>query len=512
MAPRHRRWQAALTRIGCVLLGVLLVFSYAPFNQAWLPVPILALMIGLLQDKNPANAWRLGYYFGFGWFAAGLSWIYVSIDTFGGLHPIATVGILLLLFLYLSLFPALAFWAWRWLTVRVHAQAYWSLPLTWLIAESLRGWLLTGFPWLELGYTQTGTWLASYAPWFGGSGITTVLITLALLTAYWFKQRSWHAPALIAALLLLPLILSQLTAVSRTGDSARIALVQGNINQSIKWDPDQHWPNLSRYLDLSRPLYNNHDVIIWPESAVTMPEPYTDDILSVIHDEMATTQTAFITGIIDIDRDNYFNSVIALGQDGPDAVREAYKHGHSNRYQKHQLLPIGEFVPFGDLLRPLAPLFNLPMSSFSRGSAVQAPLRAHGWEFATAICYEIAFPGHVRANFTSTTEFLLTVSNDTWFGRSHGPAQHMQIARMRAIELGLPLIRSTNSGITAMVDENGDWLARAPQFSSTTLSAQVPLVSGITPYFLWGTYGTWLFALLIAILGVLPVVNRRQNK
>ncbi|MDN7127821.1 apolipoprotein N-acyltransferase [Pseudidiomarina sp. 1APR75-33.1] len=512
MAFAQSRWYPALTRLGCILLGLLLVFSYAPFAQAWLTLPVLILLVLLLRDKTPREAWQLGYFFGLGWFTAGLSWIYVSIDTFGGLHPLATVAILLLLYLYLSLFPALAFWAWRWLSTRFHAQAYWTLPLTWLAAETLRGWLFTGFPWLELGYTQTDTWLANYAPWFGGSAITVVLFTVALLSVHWLRQRTWHAPALIAALLLIPLVLPQLTAVSRTSDNVSIALVQGNINQSIKWDPDQHWPNLSRYLDLSRPLYADHDVIIWPESAVTMPEPYTDDILEVIHDEMATTQTAFITGIIDIRKDNYYNSVIALGQDGAQGVAESYQHGHSNRYQKHQLLPIGEFVPFGDLLRPLAPLFNLPMSSFSRGDAVQEPLRAHGWEFSTAICYEIAFPGHVRANMTGSTDFLLTVSNDTWFGRSHGPAQHMQIARMRAIELGRPLIRATNSGITAMVDEHGDWLARAPQFESTTLSAKVPLVSGITPYYLWGAYGTWLLAVLIAILGVLPVVNRRQKK
>ncbi len=512
MAHKLGWGRAALMRLGCCMLGLLMVFSYAPFGQAWLPLPIFAILIWLMHEQSPRTAWRLGYYFGLGWFAAGLSWIYVSIDTFGGLHPIATVGLLLLLFLYLSLFPALAFYLWRWLSTRVHASAYWALPLTWLVAESLRGWLLTGFPWLELGYTQTDTWLASYAAWLGGSGITVVLLTLALLSVQWLKHRTWHAPTLMAGLLLVPIALPHLTALSRSSDSATIGLVQGNIQQSTKWDPDQHWPTLSRYLDLSRPLLPNHDVVIWPESAITMPEPYTDDVLAAIDQEMNSSGTAFITGIIDIQNDRYFNSVIALGQDGAQGITEGYHHGHGNRYQKHQLLPIGEFVPFGDLLRPLAPLFNLPMSSFTRGPATQAPLQAHGWHFTTAICYEIAFPSHVRANFTGDTDFILTVSNDTWFGRSHGPAQHMQIARMRAIELGRPLIRSTNSGITAMVDEHGQWLARAEQFESTALSAEVPLVSGITPYYLWGAYGAWVFAVLIAFLGVLPIVNRRQNQ
>ncbi|WP_258240133.1 apolipoprotein N-acyltransferase [Pseudidiomarina homiensis] len=509
MPRTTRRWQAALSRLACLGLGAVLVFSYAPFAQAWLPFLVMPALLWLLQDKKPSDAWRLGYFFGLGWFAAGLSWIYVSIDTFGGLHPIASVGILLLLFAYLSLFPALALFAWRWLNVRFGAVGYWSLPLTWLAAEALRGWLLTGFPWLDLGYTQTDTWLASYASWFGGTGLSVILMTIALLTVRTIEQRHWRAPAVIAGLLLLPFVLSQLTAISRTGEHVKIALVQGNISQSIKWDPDQHWPNLNLYLDLTRTLYNDHDVVIWPESAVTMPEPYTDDILAIMHDEMAKTETGLITGIIDIGGDDYYNSVIALGQDGSFGVEEAYHHGHSNRFQKHQLLPIGEFVPFGDLLRPLAPLFNLPMSSFSRGAYVQAPLRAKGWDFSTAICYEIAFPQQVWANFTPGTDFLLTVSNDTWFGRSHGPAQHMQIARMRAIELGRPLIRATNSGITAMTDERGQWLARAEQFQAATLSAQVPIVQGLTPFALWGGYGAWLLAILILIGGALPIVIRR---
>ncbi|RUO59456.1 apolipoprotein N-acyltransferase [Pseudidiomarina insulisalsae] len=509
MPVSKRRWQAALSRIACLVLGALLVFSYAPFAQAWLPFIVLPALIWLTRQKTPANAWRLGYYFGLGWFAAGLSWIYVSIDTFGGLHPIASVAILLLLFAYLSLFPALALFLWRWLATRVHPLAYWSLPLTWLIAESLRGWLLTGFPWLDLGYTQTDNWLSGYATWFGGTGLGLVLITIALLTVRFIERRSWQPPTVIAGLLLLPLLLSQLNAVSTTGEKAKIGIVQGNISQSIKWDPDQHWPNLNQYLDLTRQLYNAHDVIVWPESAVTMPEPYTDDILAIIHDEMVETETGLITGIIDIEGSDYYNSVIALGQDGSTGVEEPYHHGHSNRFRKHQLLPIGEFVPFGDLMRPLAPLFNLPMSSFSRGDYVQAPLRAHGWQFTTAICYEIAFPQQVWANFTPATDFLLTVSNDTWFGRSHGPAQHMQIARMRAIELARPLIRATNSGITGITDAQGRWLARAPQFTATTLSAEVPLVQGITPYALWGHWGAWALALLILFGGALAVVIRR---
>jgi len=219
-----------------------------------------------------------------------------------------------------------------------------------------------------------------------------------------------------------------------------------------------------------------------------------------------------ITGIIDFRGGQYFNSLIALGQDGADGVEAEYFHGHSNRYQKHQLLPIGEFVPFEDLLRPIAPLFDLPMSSFARGAAVQPNLQAAGRQFAAAICYEIVFPELLRANIDQHTDFILTVSNDTWFGASHGPAQHMQIARMRALEFGRPLLRATNNGISAVVDEQGRELARAEQFVATSISATVPIVSGHTWFHRYGAASAWLLALLFALISVFNVVKRRQNQ
>src|SRR5690606_15937362 len=207
-----------------------------------------------------------------------------------------------------------------------------------------------------------------------------------------------------------------------------------------------------------------------------------------------------------------FNTMIVLGLDAPFQPVEPYAHGHTNRYQKHQLLPIGEFVPFEDLLRPLAPLFDLPMSSFTRGDFKQANLRAKGFHLAGAICYEIAFPAQVRANVSASTDYILTVSNDTWFGASHGPAQHMQIARMRALELGRPLLRATNNGITAVVDAYGNELARAPQFTSTALSAEVPIVRGQTLYQLFGSLGAWLIAVLTALVSTLIALRRSQAR
>lgn len=500
------------TYLAAIVLGASLVFAYAPFQQAWLVIPVLFALLFITRPLPINQAWKVGFAFGLGWFSTGLSWIYVSIDQFGGLPVIASIAVLAALFLYLSLFPALAIFLWKYAERWLGDSAIFLLPLTWLFSESLRGWLLTGFPWLELGYSQVDSWLGQYAPWLGGSGITVVLWCIAVLLLLALQQRHKGFALASASLLALPFILPWLSPISATGEQARVLLVQGNIPQSIKWNPEQHWRSLMTYLELSRPHYASHDIIIWPESAVTMPEPYTKDVLGNLHQSLAEQGTTLITGIIDYQQGDYFNTMIVLGQDAPHHVVEPYSHGHTNRYQKHQLLPIGEFVPFEDLLRPLAPLFDLPMSSFSRGSYQQANLRANGFQLSAAICYEIAFPAQVRANLKATTDYLVTVSNDTWFGASHGPAQHMQIARMRALELGRPLLRATNNGISAVVNAQGQEIARAPQFTSTSLSASVPIVQGQTLFYRWGAFSAWLIALLFAFSCVFGIVKRAENQ
>jgi|TARA_R100001369_G_scaffold92925_1_gene141542 apolipoprotein N-acyltransferase len=436
-----------------------------------------------------------------GWFGAGLSWIYVSIDQYGGVPVPVTLLLLVLLFAYLALFPAIAFWCWQKLSHRKFAWRF-SLPFFWLIAELLRGWLFTGFPWLSLGYSQTDGIFGGLAPVIGETGITVALwfTAITLVLALRFKKPA----SLLIPLVFLTcaVVFPKIQPTERKTESMSVLLVQGNIQQSLKWQAEQQWPNILRYLDLTRPKFN-HDLVIWPESAITALEPYASDVLNTVEQSASMNGSALITGIIDYDRlnDDFYNSVIVLDE-------ESYSYGNANRYQKHQLLPIGEFVPFEDLLRPLAPLFNLPMSSFSRGGYQQPNLKANGSNLAMAICYEIAFAGQVRSNTYDDTDYLVTISNDTWFGDSHGPWQHMQIARMRAMELGKPLLRATNNGVTAAVDEHGQYIELAPQFTATALSADVYPVSGST---LFNKIGNW-GAIILALFGLLPVIATKRTK
>lgn len=513
-ATPARTWRAPSLRwLITVIAGALLTFSYAPFGHEYLVIPLFALVIWLAWDSTPRQGWKLGYGFGLGWFTAGLSWIYVSIDQFGGLPLPATLIVLAILYLYLSLFPALAFYLWRRLAV-YHPSAILVLPLAWLISESLRGWLFTGFPWLGLGYTQVTGWFAPWAPLVGERGLAVILVSIAAMLVWaWLARQAWLLllPVVFTAA---PLVLDQFDPIERTGETTDVLLVQGNIEQSLKWDAEQQWPTVLKYLDLSRPDYGNHDLVIWPESAITVLEPFASDILSNLDASTRNNNVALITGIIDYQRrqDIFYNSLVVVGQQADDSEIPEYSYGGANRYRKHQLLPIGEFVPFAEVLRPIAPLFNLPMSSFSRGDYIQPNLEANGLQLLAAICYEIAFPDQVRANLTEETDFLLTVSNDTWFGDSHGPWQHMQIAQMRALELGRPLLRATNNGVSAVVNEYGERQATAKQFESNKLSARVAQVRGETLYRQYGVLFAWLIAGGIALAYLVIPIKRLTRR
>lgn len=495
---RSSVWRA---RLGAFVCGALAVPAFAPFGF-W-PLGLLSLLglLALLQEQTPRRALGLGFAWGLGLNLPGLWWIHVSMTQFGGINLPMAVVLVGVLCLYLSLFPALAcgllarFWPttdWRRHLV--------GLPLLWLLADWGLGHLLTGFPWLWLGYSQIDTPLAGFAPLLGVQGVTLALLLCASGLLLAAQQRRWPW-------LLLPLGLFGLGALlkpiawTQDGKPLKFALMQGNIPQAMKWDPAMVRPTLLRYMDMSR-LNQDADVIIWPESAVPALENEVPEFLVNVDKAMRFNNTGFITGIqvMEPDTERFYNALLGLGQMDQDELEE-YHFGHANRYYKHHLLPIGEFVPFGDLLRPLAPFFNLPMSSFSRGDEVQPNLLVQGHHFAPAICYEIAFSDELRRNVNADTHYLVTVSNDTWFGTSIGPWQHMSIARMRALELGKPVLRATNSGVTVAIDAKGEVMKTLPQFEEGVLRATVAPAQGQTPYNRLGSAPLLLLLALGWLLG-----------
>ncbi|GGW75836.1 apolipoprotein N-acyltransferase [Alteromonas halophila] len=481
-----------------MLAGASLTFAFAPFG-VW-PVTILACAIAVRQlHRTEHRGFLTGWVFGLGWFGAGISWVHVSIADYGGLPLIGSVGMMALLCAYLSLYPALAFYLTRRL-FPAHLMPL-ALPFFWTLSEWLRSWVFSGFPWLSLGYSQIDSPLAGWFPILGETGISALLVCLGAALALAHTRAALLRAGLAIAIAYVSGWVASTYSWVTPERSISMAMVQGNIAQSLRWVPEQDGPTMEKYRTLTEPLWDN-DVIIWPEAAVPKLEPLALDYLAEIDKKAAQTNSALVTGIVNFnwENDDAWNSMIVLGKKQPDAQQGHYRYFHSNRYAKHHLLPIGEVVPFEDLLRGLAPIFDLPMSSFARGDFQQPNIQANGVSMAPALCFEIAFPRQVGANVHNDTDAIITLSNDAWFGNSHGPAQHMEIARVRALEFGRPVIRSTNNGISGFIDHRGNVTSRLPQFEVGSLSSPVTLTRGITPYGRFGDILIWGLTLAMLVL------------
>ena len=261
------------------------------------------------------------------------------------------------------------------------------------------------------------------------------------------------------------------------------------MTQATKWLPENRLPIIQQYRSLSEPHWGV-DLILWPEAAITVFEHQAGELLARLDERGKAEGSALVLGLPAVeplaDGDYAFlNTAIGLGL-------------AEGRYVKRRLVPFGEYVPLEDVLRGLIQFFDLPMSHAVSGDAEQPPLQLGFGTAVMAICYEVVYPQLVREE----VDVLLTISNDTWFGASIGPEQHLAIARMRALENGRWLLRATNNGITAIVDEQGRVQARLPQFEAGVLQGSFQIMQGRTPFNRWGTYPLYAFLLvLLAVLG-----------
>ena len=502
-APPARPAAARLVATGIVLplaAGGACVLGFAPF-YAW-PVPIVALAVLFhvwSRSGTPRQAALSGFAFGLGYFLAGVSWVFVSLHEFGSM-PAALAALATFLFCaFLSIYFAVPGWI----------SARWgSSPGTRLVlaaaatalAEWVRGWLFTGFPWLNLGTSQVPAGpLAGYAPYLGAYGASLAVAAAAAMMAALFSTRAWSRgrgfmAAGLALLFIGGALIREVEWSRPAGAPVTVALVQGNVAQQLKWRDEMRVRIFEDYRAMI--VAARARIVVIPETALPafldqLPPEYLDGL----REHARATGKEILLGTVERNarggETDYFNSLVSLTAPGMPS------------YRKRHLVPFGEFIPAG--FEWILAVLRIPMSDFARGGAAQPPLVAAGIPLGVAICYEDIF-GEEVIDALPAAQLLVNVSNDAWFGKSFAADQHLQASQMRALETGRWVVRSTNTGASAAIDPRGRVVSRLPAFTAGTLVETVEPRTGMTPY---ARLGNSPAVLLAVALGLLVLLRRR---
>lgn len=487
--------------VSCTLalfLGIAMVLGYAPFYLFLLPVMGLAAIFGLILGQSSAGrAALVAFCFGLGMFGAGVSWIYVSLHIYGAMPVVLAAAATGLFCAVLALFPAL-FGVLCWLTRRYPLSIrLLTVPSLWTGAEWLRGTLFTGFPWLGVGYTQVpGSPLSGYAPVFGVYGLSAVIAASAasLLFLVVVPTRRKAVPmALMFGIWAIGAMLQQVAWTSPAAPPFSVALVQGNIAQDRKWRGEEVTPTLQTYLSMVKK--SSAQLIVMPETAI----PVFADQLPPTYMEMLTSHALarnanVILGIVERTDVNgnisYHNSAVSTGV-SPAQV-----------YQKQHLVPFGEYIPplFGWVLD----ILHIPLTDMVPGGRAQPALELTGEKVAINICFEDVFGEEIIRALPEAT-LLVNLSNIAWFGDSLALPQHLQISQTRALETGRYMLRATNTGTTAVIDQRGRVVKQAPPHQAHVLTGVAQGFTGATPYVRWGNVPVLCFigaGMLLALCNV----------
>jgi apolipoprotein N-acyltransferase len=494
--PLSAQWKQNLARITAAFAaGASFNLGFAPYG--WWIVALLApaALFALIRGLPPRRAGWTGAAFGTGLFAFGTYWLYTCLHVFG-LVPVWLTLILQAIFVAaMSVYPAaLCYLANRFWLKPGAIRDWFVLPTLWVLLEWLRGWLLSGFPWLSAGYAMIDSPLAGWAPLFGVYGVTWAAISISVAINVAFMPgvspgRRASGLAIALTLVIVPLSMPRDWTYA-VGQPISVAAAQGAVPQDQKWQANNRDLTMQRYLRLTNQAWGAQ-LIIWPEASLPVLSTELKDYLQKLKEQGRAHGADFAIGLVDYRpaTKQYFNGILVLSDAG------------DGWYYKRHLVPYGEYFPVPAFVRSWLRLMSLPYDDFTAGAANQPLLIAAGQKLGMTICFEDAF-GSQQIKALRQATLLINVTNNAWYGDSTAPHQHLQIARMRALEAGRFEVRAANDGITAVIDPHGKITAQAAQFKEAVLRANVQPMTGLTPYARLGNYPVVVTPMLMLAVAV----------
>ena len=490
-----------------LIAGGLTTLAFAPFDLSWLVFLTLALAFYFWNELPAKQAAVSAWLFALGLQCSGVSWIYHSLHTHGSAPTFFAMLLIFLLCCYLSIYTALAAYTVnRYLPNKPVLRLMLFYPASWIVFEWSQGYVMTGFAWMQLGYTQIDLSLSGFAPIFGNhavGGLIAICAGALVLLVTQAKQLNFKfVLSVVLPVVLLWLGGSGLKTVNWTdkaGDTIKVSVIQGNIAQKDKWKSHMKQVTLDRYRDLSL-AQQDVDLFVWPETAVPDYRHRAVPYIRQLSLDMKQRDADLLLGIfVKNEKKRVLNSVLNVS---------------GGVYNKRHLVPLGEYIPLRFLIEFFNRFVKIPMSDIASGEDNQALLTAAGLPLGLSICFEDAFARDVIKDLPEA-KLLVNVSNDAWFEDSHEPHQHHAIARVRALETGRYMIRSTNTGITSFIGPHGEVIKQLPQFETGVLNGEVQPLSGATPFVRWGD---WLIVGLCGLLllgfgfRVFPQMNANKRK
>lgn len=511
------RKRAKLGSMMALVSGAALVFCFPRFDYSLLAyVALVPLLVSIWGESKP-RAFMFGFIMGLPYFIGTNYWIYHSGYHYGGLSLPASVGSVILLGLYLSLFTGAfaALYSDRISSTSLPASLL--APVFWVLMEYLRTHALTGFPYSIIGYTQHSMLKTiQSADLFGvyATSFIVVAVNGAVADIFIMRGRREHMPLFnltptLAALLLVAVAVganlvygAQRLNESAKGNLIRVSVVQGNIDQAIKWSPEHKQATIEIYRQLSLPAEGDMkpDLVVWPESSIPFvygaDKETTEAVNSLVTEDIGVPLLMGAVTVAKDSKDSLHNSAVLIGTDG----KLAYT------YSKIHLVPFGEYVPMKKLLFFVDRMVE-GIGDYRAGTTYNKGTVEGKGSFATLICYEIVFPDLVRRFYRSGGDFMVTVTNDAWFGNTAGPYQNFAMSVFRAVENRKPLIRAANTGISGFIDSSGRVIASTAMNERASLTEDIITDPRIT---LYSHFGDMLPYFCIILTLILIVDTRRQ--